>query len=212
MHFHGYVLIPFDVKDVDEKVSQLMAPYDANLESIPYPRECECVYESAIKKLETGQHVMSGKVNGPVIEFTKANFEKICPEIIHKLELLRLGTPDPACPDCRGSGICTTTHNYVTEWDHWGMGINVSAGELDGSIDFACGFPPDQWIVPVAELDLDKVPTPRAVITPDGAWHTYRKFIWFCNATIVDENWKETFQNLMEEHRDHKLVVVNYHI
>jgi hypothetical protein len=212
MYFHAYILLPFDVKDVEAKVSDLMAPYNANLESIPYPRECECVYGSAIKKLETGQYSMSGRLNGPAIEFTKANFEKIGPELIHKLELLRLGNPDPECTDCKGSGICTTTHNCLSEWDHWDMGVNVSAGELDGCIDFACGFQPQQWIVPVAELDLDAVPAPRAVITPDRNWNTYRKYIWFCNATIVDENWKETVLSLLEGHRDGKLVIVNYHI
>lgn len=211
MHFHAYVLVPFDV-NIDEKVSELMSPYDANLESIPYPRECECVYDSALKKVETGQYAMSGRLNDPVLEFAKDNFEKIGPEVFHKWELLRLGIPDPACEDCRGSGICTTTHNYFTEWDHWHMGTNVSAGELDGSIDFACGFPSGQWVVPVGELDLDKVPTPRAVITPDGTWYTYRKYIWFCNAAIVDENWKETVQKLLEKHRKNKLVIVNFHI
>jgi hypothetical protein len=212
MHFHAYVLVPFDLKDVEGKVSELMAPYDANLESIPYPRECECVYHSALKKLESGQYAMSGRVNGPMIEFTKANFDKIGPELIHKMELLRLGNPDPACTDCRGSGISTTTHNCFGEWDFWGVGTNVTDGELDGCIDFACGFPSGQWIIPVGELDLDKVPAPRAVVTPDGAWHTYRKCVWFCNGLISDENWEETVQRLLEAHRDHNLVIVNYHI
>lgn len=189
-----------------------MAPYDANLESIPYPRECECVYETALKKLETGQYAMSGRLNGPVIEFTKANFEKIGPELLHKLELLRLGSPDPACEDCKGSGICTTTHNCHTEWDSWDMGFNVSAGALDGCIDFACGFRQGQHIVPVAELDFDKVPTPQALITPDGIWHSYRKYIWFCNAAIVDENWKDSVQGMLETYRQARLVVMNYHI
>ena len=189
-----------------------MAPYDANLESIPYPRECECVYDSAIKKLESGQYAMNGRVNGPVIEFTKETFDKNAPELMQKLEYLRLGTPDPSCPDCRGSGICTATHNCLTEWDYWGMGVNVTAGELDGCIDFACGFPPGQWVVPVGELDLDEVPAPRTVVTPDGLWHSCRKYIWFCNAAITDENWRGTVQGLLEEHREGKLVMVNYHI
>jgi hypothetical protein len=211
-HFNAYVLIPSDVKDVEERVRELMAPYDANLESLPYPRECECVYHTAIKKLQTGQYAMSGRVNGPMVEFTKATFENIGPEFIHKLELLRLGTPDPACADCGGSGISTTTHNCRTEWDHWDMGVNVTAGALADCIDSNFGIPSAQWIVPVKALNLERVPSPRTVVTPDGAWHTYRKFLWFCNALIVDENWEETVKSLLEAHADATLVVVDYHM
>lgn len=213
MHFHAYVLVPFNVKDVEEKVSELMAPYDANLESIPYPRECECIYDSAFKKLEGIDPNLNCNVKpGSVIEFRKASFDGNGPELLQKLELLRLGNPDPACGYCNGSGIFTTTHNCFSEWDRWEMGFNVGTGESGCCIDLAGGFPSGQWIFPVCELDLDRISIPRTVVTPDGIWHSYMKYIWFCNAAIVDEHWKDTVMGLLNAHMDAALVIVNYHI
>ena len=212
MHFHAYVLVPHDVKDVEEEVSDLMAPYDANLESIPYPRECECVYDSAMKKLQSGQYAMNGRVNGPMVEFTKKAFDQNGPEIIHKLELLRLGNPDPACGDCQGSGISTTTHNCRTEWDSWEILPNVTTGALKDCIEGKAGLQSEQSHVPVKALNLHKVPPPRSVVTPDGEWHTYRKHIWFSNAAITDENWEHTFKNLLAAYPDATLVVVDCQI
>jgi hypothetical protein len=212
MHYHAYVLVPRDVKNVEEKVSELMAPYAANRESIPYPRECECVYGSAMKKLETGQYAVNGTLKGLVIEFTKEAFDKNGAEIVLKLELLRLGSPDPQCEDCQGSGICTTKQNYLTKWDYWDMGINVTAGALKDCIESDSGIGSDQWSVPMSALNLAKVPIPRAVVTPDGVWHTCRKFIWFSNAMIVDENWETSVKALLEAHKDSTLVVVDYHL
>jgi hypothetical protein len=211
-HFNAYVLVPGDTKDVEATVSDLMASYDANLESIPYPRECECVYDSALKKLERGQHAMNGKVQGPVIEFKKDAFEKAGPELIQKLEFLRLGSPYAACGNCSGSGISTTSHNYATEWDGWEIVPNVTAGALKGCIEGNAYIRSDQSHVPVKVLNLDKVPPPRSVVTPDGVWHSYRKYIWFSNAAITDENWEHTFKNLLAAHPDAALVVVDYHI
>lgn len=154
---------------------------------------------------------MNGTVNGPLIEFTKEAFENAGPELTQKLEFLRLGSPAPRCEDCKGSGMSFTTHNCRTEWDYWDMGPNVTEGELKDCIDSSSGIQPDQWIVPVKALDLDKVPPPRAVVTPDGKWHSYRKHIWFSTAVITDDNWEHTFKNLLAAYPDATLVVVDYH-
>lgn len=211
-HYNAYVLIPGDVKDVEATISDLMGPYDANLESLPYPRECECVYDSALKKLEKGQYALNGKVRGPVIEFKKSAFEKAGPELIKKLEFLRVGTPDPQCGDCKGTGISATTHNCRTEWDWWEI---VPALTLDGCKDCLksdATISTDQNTIPVSALDLDKLASPLAVVTPDGEWHTYQKYICFSNAVITDENWEHTFKNLLAAYPDSTLVVVDCHI
>ncbi len=70
MHFHAYVLVPFDVKDVEEKVSELMAPYDATCCPYPSPRMRLCVRERH-KELASGQYAMSGRLHGPATSFPK---------------------------------------------------------------------------------------------------------------------------------------------
>ena len=209
--YYAYVLVPGDAKDVEGKVSELMELYNENLAGVPYQRECECVYDSVMEKLNKGQYFLSGTVNASWIEFKKDVFEKAGPELILKLEFLRLGTPDPQCENCRGSGISTTTCNCIGEWDFWEIVPILTEEGFKDCLTSGANISPDQQIVPVSALDFGKVPAPEAVVTPDGSWHTYRKLIWFSNAMIVDENWEHTFKNLLAAYPDAALVVVDYH-
>lgn len=212
-YYNAYVLVPGDVKDIDDRVSEMMAPYSGNIDTLPYPRECDCVYGSAIEKLKAGQYAMNGRVKaGLIVEFTKTGFAKNGPEIVQKLELLRLGNPNPTCEECGGSGILYTTHNCRTEWDSWEIVPVVTEAAFKDCISPDVDISPDQESVPVEVLDIKKVPTPRAVITPDGTWHARMKSIWGSNAAIVDEDWDKTVNALLQDHKDATFVVVNCHI
>ncbi|MCF6094545.1 hypothetical protein L1765_11280 [Microaerobacter geothermalis] len=42
-HFVALVIVPKETEDIKQKVEELLAPYDENLEVNPYNRECYCV-------------------------------------------------------------------------------------------------------------------------------------------------------------------------
>lgn len=42
-HFFTVVIVDPDVKDVEQEVAKLLAPYDENLEVKPYSEKCSCI-------------------------------------------------------------------------------------------------------------------------------------------------------------------------
>lgn len=212
MHFMAYVLVPRPVEDVNAHVEKVMEPYAQNTEVQSHQRKCECVLLSGKKVLAEQPDLMLGRLGGPCIEFIKAEFDKQGFEESQLQALLKLGNPDPNCEECHGAGAHETKENPKTEWDYWDQGPNVSSGELTASIRSSANIPPDSWVVPIKDLDLDKIPVPRAVITPDGEWNTSHRFIWYSNAVVIDENWEANFRSLLEAHKDSTLVVLNCHI
>ncbi|NMP24397.1 hypothetical protein [Sulfobacillus harzensis] len=70
-----------------------------------------------------------------------------------------LSRPDPACPECGGTGQIHTTVNPRGYWESWRIG----------------GGTCEDWLGPTHAMragdaaDADKIPF--ALVTPDGAWY-----------------------------------------
>jgi hypothetical protein len=98
--------------------------------------------------------------------------------------------------------------NQSERWDWWEFG-----GRWSGILTQAIRGPVnDENVVPVASLDLEKVPAPFAIITPDGAWHAQGDMGWGARVANVDENWESTAKAILAEHTDAVLVAVDCHI
>ncbi len=64
---------------------------------------------------------------------------------------------------------------------------------------------------PVEELNLEKLVMPYVIVTPDGQWSQCDDS-WFDSWGITaDAHWTETVKQILENHKDAILVVVDCH-
>lgn len=190
---------------VETKVELLMAPYGQDHRVGEYRRECDCVIDSALKKIKT---LPGWRVDKVLCEFTKDEFSKPGIELEWRRNMLELGSPDPECEECQGSGILVSHDNPSTKWDWWDIGTGFAENILK---DCVIGEREDLNIVPVQALDLDKIPTPNHILTPDGKWISDVQFLWSSSVVVEDEHWEDTFRTVLNDHADSTLVVVNVH-
>lgn len=225
-HFSTYVLIPEITGDAGFMVEELLAPYDAGLEVEPYETECECVRFGAIEQAHELCSVEHGPIEAAQEEFEKlmaeqpdadedvewARFMKKRDEFIAAQVKVLLPTiaPDPDCEMCGGKGVITSTYNQNAKWDWLVLGGRW-AGMLTDSWKHESHPDPNGNVASLSELDRDKLPTPFAIVTPDGAWHAHGEMGWFARISCLDEEWESKAQAILSQHQDCILVVVDCH-
>ena len=111
-HYVTYVLVPNEAVDLelplDEAtkfevpVTRLLAPSYGHLEVGMYRRECECLWHSALNR---AMNLPEWKVQGASFVFTRKDFSKPGFELAWRRKVLELGSPDPSCDECGGSGF-----------------------------------------------------------------------------------------------------------
>lgn len=205
-HYLAYVLVPKGTEDIETKVVELMAPFSVGLKVGDYRRECDCLLSSAAK---AAKELSEWKVKALTFEFSKEQFSKDGVELGWRRALLSLGNPALDCEECNGSGFTAKHNNPSAKWDYWEIGGGFAEGILRDSVK---NSPADANIVPVNDLDLNKIPSPHDVVTPDGRWLSENDFILFSSGVIIDENWEETVRSVLSEHQEATLVVVNCHL
>ena len=149
-----------------------------------------------------------GKSEVSFCDFNKDEFSKNGFELAWRKKLMEFGTPDPDCPECHGSGTLLCRENPQPKWDEWNIGSGFAENILKDCVKEETD---NLSIVPVRELDLEKVPRPNHIVTPDGSWLSDEELIWSSRARVVDNQWEETVQATLKEHADSTLVVVNLH-
>lgn len=190
---------------IEAQVAILLEPYCVELRVGEYRRECDCL---VINTLDTMKTLPKWRVKGRIPEFTKEEFSRKGFELKWWRKLQQLGTPDEDCEECQGFGIVWSNANPGGHWDFWDIGSGHTEGILR---DCVKGEPENLSIVPVRDLDLDRIPTPDHVVTPDGDWLSSELFIWSGRAVVVDEQWEETVRAVLRENTEATLVVVNSH-
>jgi hypothetical protein len=187
------------------KVRMLMEPYGLSLRVSEYRCVCPCIFGSAREKMKT---LPEWPATEYMFKFTKEEFSQEGFELSWRRKVLELGAPDPACEDCHGSGIKICQLNPEPLWDWWEIGSGFTENILK---DCVKGKPGKLSMVPVCDLDLEKLPRPEHVITPDGKCISSEQYLRLSNALVVDEHWEETVRAVLEAHQDATLVVVNCH-
>jgi hypothetical protein len=190
---------------IESKVALLLEPYGLFHKVGEYRRECDCVFDNALKQMDGSPHRNSSI---PICEFSKDKFSEKGFELAWRRKLLELGTPDPDCEECQGSGILVCHDNPAPKWDSWEIGTGFAENILK---DCVKGNPDNLSIVPLRDLDLEKLPSPNHIVTPDGSWLSDQQWIWHSSALVKDERWEETVKAVMKDHADATLVVVNVH-
>jgi hypothetical protein len=221
MYYLTYVLIPdgevpfeseiaaMNITDygvIEARVSHFLTPFCQGIEVGEYRRECDCVWGSAVEK---AKELPGWTIEGLSFRFSKEEFSKPGFELEWRRKVLELGSPDPDCDECGGYGITITTENPGARWDHWSIGTYFAEGILETHIKGNVATPN---FVRVRYLNLEEIPLPAHIVTPDRQWLSAREYIWFYNAVVVDEKWKETVQRVLKQHISTNLAVVNLHV
>jgi hypothetical protein len=187
------------------RVNRILEPSADFHRVAPYRRECYCVWSRAI---ERAKDLPEWKIQGASFAFTREEFSKPGLELDWRRKVLELGSPDPSCEECGGSGIIYSRENPGQKCDYWEIGAGAD-GMLKNCIK---GKPTDVNVVPVKDLDLQKLPIPAHIVTPDGMWFSENEFIWFFHAVVMDENWEKTVKRVLEEHKEATLAAVDVHL
>jgi hypothetical protein len=225
-HFLAYVLIPANTDDVELKVVELLAPYDEDLAVEPHEKECVCVRFRAFRKAQELCSLRYGPVKAAEEEFNKLIDRK--PDAPNPLEWahsmkernnfmetevekqIPITPPDPDCEKCGGKGVVRSTYNENGKWDWWEIGGRwddiLKDSWKDESHHDLNGKP-----ALLSDLNKDNLPTPFAIITPDGAWHAQAELGWLPRIAKLDEEWEPEVQAILSEHEDCFLIVVDFH-
>jgi hypothetical protein len=207
--FLTFVLFQSDPKDAQAMVTGLLAAYSKSLEVAEYEAKCPCVHaqvEAKARELAEKQVKASDKVGpSPFERVTETALALQDAQQAAIQDLLDKAVPDPNCKDCGGSGNIRTTSNPNGKWTSWEMGggasDNVLAAHLTDDVD-------DPNSAPVKMLNLDDLPLPWAIITPDGKWHAAGEPYWFGTSRVDDRDWENTVRKIMEQNADATLVLV----
>jgi len=225
-HFPVYVLIPENAQDAGLKLKDLLAPYDKFLAVAPYEAECPCVRYRAVLKAQEAAALKYGPIEiaqsqfkrqeaeNPVAdvqaEWARAMKERdefVTTEAKRHRESIE---PDPDCDECGGKGVVTQTSNENATWDWWQIG-GCWADILEDCWKNGSHPAHDGSVAAIRELDLVKLPTPFAIITPDGAWHAKGEMGSDDRISKLDEDWESKSKHILSAHQDCILVVVDCH-
>jgi hypothetical protein len=152
-HFLTGVIIPRDKAQVAESiVSELLAPYNENVQVEEYDTKCSCVGWKAVQESNKATEDKFGKWDDLRKEFwdeVNSRFgirstydEKCTKEISEEIDKMwedktkdRIAwgnqnllsnplhdKPDENCPDCEGTGLVKTEYNPDSKWDWWVIG------------------------------------------------------------------------------------------
>jgi hypothetical protein len=153
-HFFTAVILPANTPAsmIEERVSDLLAPYDENEEVEPYQKACYCIGSEAREDARVQADLAIGTINSlresfrPVQDALKAQgFDQFSEEAenawrkhvaeynrieeeafaTHPLKNAAIAT----CEDCHGTGTCESTYNPLSKWDWYSIG-----GRWDGDV------------------------------------------------------------------------------
>jgi hypothetical protein len=210
MHITTYVLLPEDETNIARKLDELILPYAQSFAVSPYERGCECVYFNAFKKAADLAAALGAGMRGLCLTFKKEAVTK--EDLIERhTALLRLGSPDSSCEECNGSGVVISTENPNVQYDSWDVDMSAYEKIIEDCLVDSAILKAKEQIVPVRNLVLRKVPTPDAILTPDGTWHESEEWIWNFHAVVKDENWPKKVLHLLEGHTNTLLVPLDCH-
>lgn len=207
--FPAYVLVPADTTDVQVTVDGLLATYDKALQVAEYDGKCPCLYAHVEAKADdlaknrvrdSDQAGLSAfeRVTGTASASQEAQQAAI-------QEALNTAVPDPNCKDCGGSGTVKTTANPNGKFAHWEIDGSSSSNVLAHCLTEVVDNPN---IIPVKLINLQEIPLPWAIVTPDGKWHGAGEPYWFGSSRVDDPDWENTVRKILAQHADATLVVV----
>ncbi len=216
--FLVYVLVSVGfLKDVKETVAEVLSSFAKTLEVAEHDAKCPCMYASvrakAAELADTRVQISDCPKVGSAAEKNQSAFDNIVKyatdhekaKQVAIQELLDKAAPEPHCKDCQGSGIIKSTANPNGKWTSWQIRSSLSNQLLaDCLIDVV----DDLDIVPVKLLNLEELPLPWAIVTPDGKWHAAGEPYWFGTTRIDDADWENTVHKILKQDSDKTLVVV----
>lgn len=225
-HFPAYVLVPEKTENIELKVIELLDPYDDGLEVDPYETECDCVQFAALERarelclLQFGSFEAAGEAFNKLMtqqpdadrkvewaRFMKERDELIDAEMERQLPSM---VPDSGCEECDGKGFVTSTCNKNAKWDWWEIGGGWDSMLKDSWKDESHRYRNGK-LAHIDDLDLDRLPIPFAIVTPDGTWHAQGDMTWFGRMSKLDEEWESKAKAILSENKDCILVVVDCH-
>jgi hypothetical protein len=207
--FLTYVVVKGDQKEAEAKVGKLMGPYDKALQVAEYEGQCPCLHAQVEAKASETASARVQEADPPRgnafdrVTETALALQKAQRAAIQ--ELLDKATPDPNCKDCGGSGTIKTTANPDGKWTSWEIGGTFSSNTL---AEYLSDVVDDPNIVPVKLINLQEAPMPWVIVTSDGKWHAGGEPDWFGTSRINDREWDNTARNILQQHTDAILVVV----
>jgi hypothetical protein len=225
-HFPAYVLVPENTEDVGLKLIELLAPYDEGLEIELYEAQCECVRYAAADKARELCFLRYGPSDTEKEQLEKLMAEK--PDADEDVEWARLMkerdelaetefkkllptiSPDPDCEQCGGKGVVISRYNENAKWDWWEIGGRWD-DMLGGSWQNVSHADHNGQVASLRELALDRLPTPFAIVTPEGEWHAQGDMGSFARIIKLDEEWDSKARELILQNQDCIVVVVDCH-
>lgn len=191
MHTFVAVLVPSDTMDILQKVTDLLAPYEANRANI-VPQK---VY-------------IEGEDLQRLAEYAGLPVEDLPHLADYVLEWAKITS---GMVDDRGLF-------YIKSegcWDYWKIGgrwdgvIQGKSRNTRGRSNYGPEHEQLQYnLCPVSELPKDVELSAEVLITPDGQWHEGRDYP---NAEFGRRQWNKVFWELANEHRDCIAVGVDTH-
>lgn len=194
-----YVLLYRPGTDIHDAIWHSVALFAYECRIATHRTACHCFIKNAKKAVERAPEWKA--------EFTREEFTKPGFELKWRRLILELGSPDPACGSCDGTGILVPRQpGDIGQGFEWYQ-IGTESGEYILK-DCVKGYQPNLNVVPVSALDLDHLPLPDRIIDLDGQAKCRREPVLHSMAWVVDENWEETCKSAITLVNDCRLVVV----
>lgn len=202
-HFKILVILPKDTGDVQEKVKELLSPYNSELKVEPYKE----YLNQAIVKIEIQRLSTLSREN---IDNLAAEYE-VSSDDLESLAKMNLDWYEEGIVGVDEYGSYRmTTINPQAKWD-WHNFIEAECRESEAPIKYPC-----------LVGNLSEV-IPYAIVTPDGQWHeiskqasveVLKRIYLHSDAPISEEelNWDLKVQNILACYSDYLAVGLNCHI
>ncbi len=202
-HSKVLVILPKDTSDVQEKVKELLSPYNSELEVKPYKEYLnQAIVEIEVQRLST---------------FSRENIDKLAAEYevssddVESLAKINLDWYEENIVGVDEYG----SYRMITikpqgKWDLYNF-IEAECTESEAPINYPC------LVENLSEI------IPYAIVTPDGQWHDISKQVsvqvlkriyLHCDAPVSEEesNWNFKVQKILACYSDYLAVGLNCHI
>jgi|SRR5262245_23272372 len=228
-HFSLMVLLPKETKrdEFEQKINELLAPYDENKSVPPYDHPCYCVgrkarddaqksadamyggredrmkrYQTAFNARNDGLEVGSDAwldLSAQVEREINATWQRYAQEAFERDS--RKDQPDRSCQECKGTGTYISTYNPESRWDWWTM---------DGRWEGWDGG--KQYVVEVPKLPADW--DVWAILTKNGEWHEKGKMGYWAMSSDnkSTDDWNSIRYEIVSGHQDCYAVLLDVHI
>jgi len=195
-HFFTVVLVEPELEkdEIEERVSELLAPYDENLQINPYR-----VYLDPEDIKNMAEHYKLDPNNSAGI-----------------IKKIKDWSGDRGGIDDKGL-YRISTYNPKSKWDWWRIGGRWN-GEIKGAyrgskdgFNFDDEFETlEENICPISELpeNLEIF----AIVTPDGFWHEKGHMGWFGCTSNINKDWKKIVKDLLKKYSNYIAIGCDLHI